>query len=151
MLLGLRYAFNQPRPAPVAAVAPAPAAPAPARTYLVFFDWDRADLTDRARQIIADAAQNARRVQTTRIEVSGHADRTGTAAYNQRLSVRRAEAVAGELVRNGETLDLNAVIESGKATSDGGAYSLVLEHNDFFWADLGGIIMARLVYGRRES
>ncbi len=101
VLLGLRYAFNQPRPAPVAAVAPAPAAPAPARTYLVFFDWDRADLTDRARQIIADAAQNARRVQTTRIEVSGHADRTGTAAYNQRLSVRRAEAVAGELVRNG--------------------------------------------------
>ncbi|MFL1462254.1 OmpA family protein [Roseococcus sp. DSY-14] len=101
VLLGLRYAFNQPRPAPVAAVAPAPAAPAPARTYLVFFDWDRADLTDRARQIIADAAQNARRVQTTRIEVSGHADRTGTAQYNQRLSVRRGEAVAGELVRNG--------------------------------------------------
>ena len=101
VLLGLRYAFNQPRPAPVAAVVPAPAVPAPARTYLVFFDWDRADLTDRARQIIADAAQNARRVQTTRIEVSGHADTSGTPAYNQRLSQRRADAVAGELVRNG--------------------------------------------------
>ncbi|MDB5370184.1 MAG: OmpA family protein, partial [Roseomonas sp.] len=66
-LIGLRYAFNAPRPAaavvPVA-VAPA-AAPAPARTYLVFFDFDRADLTDRARQIIAEAAQNAGRVQTT--------------------------------------------------------------------------------------
>jgi TonB family protein len=47
----------------------------------------------------------------------------------------------GELIRNGETLDLNAVIESGKATSDEGAYSLVLEHEDFFWADLGGITM----------
>jgi OOP family OmpA-OmpF porin len=79
--------------------------PAPARTYLVFFDWDRADLTDRARQIIADAAQNARTVGSTRIEVSGHADRTGTAQYNQRLSVRRAEAVAGELVRRGITRD----------------------------------------------
>ena len=32
------------------------AAPAPARTYLVFFDWDRADLTARARQIIDEAA-----------------------------------------------------------------------------------------------
>ncbi|MFN3448232.1 MAG: OmpA family protein [Roseococcus sp.] len=98
VLVGLRYAFNTPTPAP----APAPAAaPAPARTFLVFFDWDRADLTDRARQIIAEAANNARTVGSTRIEVSGHADRTGSAAYNQRLSVRRAEAVAAELVRRG--------------------------------------------------
>jgi len=98
-LIGLRYAFGQ-APAPVAPM-PVAAAPAPARTYLVFFDWDRADLTDRARQIIGDAATNARTVSSTRIEVSGHADRTGTAAYNQRLSVRRAEAVASELVRRG--------------------------------------------------
>jgi len=100
IMLGLRYSLAQPRPAPVAVQAPA-AAPAPARTFLVFFDWDRADLTDRARQIIAEAALNARSVRSTRIEVSGHADRTGTAVYNQRLSVRRAEAVAGELVRRG--------------------------------------------------
>jgi outer membrane protein OmpA-like peptidoglycan-associated protein len=98
VLVGLRYAFNAPRPVPP----PAPAAaPAPARTFLVFFDWDRADLTDRARQIIAEAANNARTVGSTRIEVQGHADRTGSAAYNQRLSVRRAEAVAAELVRRG--------------------------------------------------
>ncbi|MDB5413497.1 MAG: hypothetical protein JWR10_1832 [Rubritepida sp.] len=100
-LLGLRYAFNAPRPAAVVPVVVAPPAQSPARTYLVFFDWDRADLTDRARQIIADAAQNARTVSSTRIEVSGHADRTGTAVYNQRLSVRRGEAVAAELVRRG--------------------------------------------------
>ena len=99
VLLGVRYAFGQ-APAPVPP-APVAAAPAPARTYLVFFDWDRADLTDRARQIIADAARNARTVASTRIEVSGHADRTGTAVYNQRLSVRRGEAVAAELVRQG--------------------------------------------------
>ncbi|MXP61755.1 OmpA family protein [Roseomonas sp. M0104] len=102
-LIGIRYAFNQPvPPAPTPVVAPAPAAaPAPARTYLVFFDFDRADLTDRARQIIAEAAQNAGRVQTTRIEVAGHADRAGTPQYNQRLSQRRADAVAAELVRLG--------------------------------------------------
>ena len=103
ILIGLRYAFNTPAPA-VAAPAPAPA-PAPARTFLVFFDWDRADLTDRARQIIAEAATNARTVGSTRIEVSGHADRTGGAAYNQRLSVRRAEAVASELVARGISRD----------------------------------------------
>jgi outer membrane protein OmpA-like peptidoglycan-associated protein len=98
LLLGVRYAFNQPAPPPP--VAPA-AAPAPARTFLVFFDWDRADLTERARQIIAEAATNAQRVGTTRIEVSGHADRSGTPQYNQRLSERRANAVAAELERRG--------------------------------------------------
>ncbi len=99
--LGLRYAlYTPPAPAPMAP-APAQAPAAAARTYLVFFDWDRADLTDRARQIVGEAAQNARRVSSTRIEVAGHADRSGTPQYNQRLSQRRAEAVAAELARQG--------------------------------------------------
>ncbi len=104
VLIGLRYAFNQPAPPPPPMAQPAPApvsAVQPARTYLVFFDWDRADLTSRAREIITEAAQNSRRMQVTRIEVAGHADRSGDAAYNQRLSQRRADAVAGELVREG--------------------------------------------------
>jgi outer membrane protein OmpA-like peptidoglycan-associated protein len=101
-LIGFRYAFNAAPAAPPPAPAPVAApAPAPARTYLVFFDWDKADLTDRARQIIAEAAQNSTRVQLTQIEVSGHADRTGTAAYNLALSRRRADNVAAELVRLG--------------------------------------------------
>lgn len=102
-LLGVRYAFDQPRPAPVAtAPAPAPAlAPAPMRTYLVFFNWDRADLTQRARQIIAEAAQATARVQVTRIEVAGHTDTSGTPRYNQVLALRRAQTVASELARLG--------------------------------------------------
>ena len=99
LMLGLRYAFNV-APPPVEAP-PAPAARNDARTYLVFFDWDRADLTDRARQIIAEAAQATQRVQTTRIEVAGHTDSSGAAQYNQGLSVRRAQNVAAELVRLG--------------------------------------------------
>jgi len=100
-LVGLRYAFNvtpPPSPAPAPVAAPAPA---PARSYLVFFDWDKANLTDRARQIIAEAAQNSTRVQVTQIQVAGHADRTGTEAYNMALSRRRADNVAAELVRLG--------------------------------------------------
>ncbi len=101
ILLGVRYAFNAaPPPPPPAPVVPQVQA-APARTYLVFFDWDRADLTDRARQIIAEAAQASTHVQYTRIEVQGNADRSGTPAYNQRLSLRRAQTVAAELVRQG--------------------------------------------------
>jgi outer membrane protein OmpA-like peptidoglycan-associated protein len=67
----------------------------------VFFDWDRYNLTERARQIVAEAAQNSTRVQYTRIQVNGFTDTSGTAQYNQRLSVRRAETVAAELVKDG--------------------------------------------------
>jgi iron complex outermembrane receptor protein len=89
-------------PPPPAEAAPPPAPQViPARTYLVFFDWDRADLTARARQIVAAAADAATHVQTTRIEVGGYTDLSGTAAYNQKLSVRRAQTVQTELVHDG--------------------------------------------------
>lgn len=116
-LLGVRYAFNQPRPAPLPAPVPAfaPAAQ-PSRTYLVFFDWDRAELTERARQIIADAAQASTRVQTTRIEVNGHTDRSGNAGYNRGLSVRRAQSVEAELVRDG--VPRNAITIQGYGESN---------------------------------
>lgn len=99
ILIGLRYNFGQtPPPAPVVAQAPAAA---PSRSYLVFFDWDRATLTDRAKGIIKEAADNSSKVQYTRIEVNGYTDTSGTKQYNQGLSVRRAQAVAAELVKNG--------------------------------------------------
>ncbi len=100
LMLGLRYAFNVAPPPIVVPAAPVAQAEA-SRTYLVFFDWDRADLTDRARQIVAEAASATTKVQVTRIEVQGHTDTSGTAAYNQGLSVRRAQVVAAELVRLG--------------------------------------------------
>jgi outer membrane protein OmpA-like peptidoglycan-associated protein len=101
-LLGVRYNFGAARPAPAAAETPPPVRqPEIARTYLVFFDWNRADLTDRARQIIGEAANNSRNARSTRVEVAGHADRSGTPQYNQRLSQRRADVVAAELVRQG--------------------------------------------------
>ena len=95
LLIGLRYAFNA---APAMPVAAAPVAAA--RTFLVFFDWSKADLTDRARQIIGEAA-SARGQGVTRIEVNGFTDRSGPADYNMQLSIRRANAVAAELVRRG--------------------------------------------------
>jgi outer membrane protein OmpA-like peptidoglycan-associated protein len=101
-LVGFRYNFGQvpppPPPAPVAAPAPAVQ---PARSYLVFFDWDKATLTGRARQIIREAAEASTHVQVTRIDVNGHTDTTGSAQYNKGLSIRRASAVKAELIRNG--------------------------------------------------
>jgi outer membrane protein OmpA-like peptidoglycan-associated protein len=99
LMIGLRYNFLPPPPPPP----PAPVIPAaaPTRTYMVFFDWDRADLTDRARQIISEAATNSTKVQHTRIEVNGYTDTSGTPKYNMALSIRRAKTVQAELIKDG--------------------------------------------------
>ena len=101
LVVGVRYAFFTPRPpapAPTPVAAPAPAL---ARSYLVFFDWDKATLTDRARQIVSEAAANSTKVQYTKIAVNGYTDTSGTPKYNMGLSIRRANAVAAELVKDG--------------------------------------------------
>ncbi|MDR3522409.1 MAG: outer membrane beta-barrel protein, partial [Acidocella sp.] len=83
-MVGLRYQlFNAPAaPAPMAAPMAAPA-PAPAKTYLVFFDWDKYNLTPRATQIIAEAATDSKTTKVTTINVSGYTDTSGTPTYNQ--------------------------------------------------------------------
>ncbi|GBR51386.1 outer membrane protein [Neokomagataea thailandica NBRC 106555] len=108
LLLGLRYEFNPaPPPAPVAAPIAAPPAPTPARTYLVFFDWDSATLSDRARAVITEVAKNVGSVQVSHIEVSGYTDNSAAQPgqrgenYNLALSERRAESVKAELIRDG--------------------------------------------------
>jgi outer membrane protein OmpA-like peptidoglycan-associated protein len=103
--VGLRYQLFTPRPvppapAPVAAPVAAPA-PAPAKTYLVFFDWNQASLTPRATQIISQAAADSHTQNVTTLDVSGYTDTSGTPTYNQGLSMRRAQAVAAQLVTDG--------------------------------------------------
>jgi len=106
-ILGLRYAFDTAPPPPPPAPVVVPPAPTPARTYLVFFDWDKSNLTGRAREIVAQAAQASTHVQTTRIEVNGYADNSAIhpgprgQKYNLGLSVRRAQSVKAELIRDG--------------------------------------------------
>ena len=118
--LGFRYAFDpNGLPDSVAPIGPSypSVAPAPApvqsagRMYLIFFDFDRADLTPRARDIVAEAVRNSARIPHTRIDVSGNADRAGNEPYNQRLSQARAEAVATEMGRWGvprSVIDIHA-------------------------------------------
>jgi OOP family OmpA-OmpF porin len=105
VLIGARYAFGvAPPPAPAPAPAPAPVAapaPAPAKTYLVFFDWDKSNLTPKAVDIIAQAASDSHTQQTTNIQVNGYTDTSGTFQYNQGLGERRAQAVAAQLVTDG--------------------------------------------------
>lgn len=98
-LEGPRPAAAAPAPAP----APAPAArPAtPDQSFLVFFDFDRSNLTTEAMAVVRRAAESVRRGGVSRITVTGHADRSGSDAYNMGLSQRRANAVRDALVREG--------------------------------------------------
>jgi outer membrane protein OmpA-like peptidoglycan-associated protein len=88
-------------PAKPAATPVAPAATQELRKFMVFFDWNKAVLTPEAKKIVATAADDFKKKGTTRIVATGHTDTSGSAAYNMRLSVRRADAVKGELVRLG--------------------------------------------------
>lgn len=94
------------------------------RSYLVFFDFDRSDLTPEASNIVKTAADNAKAGNVTRIDVTGHADRSGSDQYNLRLSQRRAQTVQAELVRDGVPADQISVSAKGESeplvpTSDG--------------------------------
>ncbi|MBN8531331.1 MAG: OmpA family protein [Alphaproteobacteria bacterium] len=96
VMVGMRYSFGAPQPEPYRpAPPPAPLAvdkPASPNSYLVFFDFDRYNLTEEAKRIIR-AAVEGNRAGTLRFEVTGHADRSGSDAYNLQLSQRRANEV----------------------------------------------------------
>ena len=130
VMFGLRYTFGE-KKKPMAAVAPAPApkhvvqkkpdpAPAPpkpapiARNYIVFFDWDRANITDDALAVLKSAAENARRGNISRIQATGHADTSGTRRYNQRLSEKRAQAVQAQLNKLGIATNQVSVVGKGE-------------------------------------
>ena len=88
--------------APPEAARPAPPSPAE-RAYIVFFEWGSATIGPRGRQIVAEAARNAGGERGDAAASSCRPMPTVPAgpSRNQRLSERRAEAVAAELVRQG--------------------------------------------------
>jgi len=94
---------------------PPPVAAAPqVRTFLIFFDFDRAVLTPRARDIVKEAANVSKAGQNTRLTVTGHTDTAGPANYNMALSLRRANAVKDQLVREGVPTGQIAVVGKGE-------------------------------------
>ena len=67
----------------------------------MFFELDRAALTRDGRETVAEAAREYERTGAARLSLAGHADRSASEAYNQRLSERRVEVVRAELARLG--------------------------------------------------
>jgi outer membrane protein OmpA-like peptidoglycan-associated protein len=96
---------------PPPTVAPAPAVP---KSYLVFFDFNKSDLTPQAVTIVDQAAKNAGPAKVTQLTVTGHTDTVGSDAYNMRLSRRRAESVAAELEKDGIPSSEIEIVAKGK-------------------------------------
>jgi len=113
----LSYNFGAPRLMPIAAVVPPPPQPpvAAGKGFIVFFDFDRSNITAPAQKIINDAIAAAKAGGSTRVTLTGHTDRSGSEQYNQALSVRRGEAVKAAMIRGG--IPANAIVVIGRGES----------------------------------
>ena len=80
---------------------PPPPAPVPAGPFIVFFDWDRSDITPEAASILDNAAAAYQQTGSAQVQLAGNADRSGSAQYNVGLSQRRADAVRAYMVGRG--------------------------------------------------
>jgi len=106
-----------PAPALAAAPAPAPAAPAAAAskvTYAAdaFFDFDKSVVKPAGKAKLDDMISKVKGINLEVIIAVGHTDSVGSEAYNQKLSVRRAEAVKAYLVTKG--IEKNRIYTEGK-------------------------------------
>jgi len=127
IMAGVRINFGGPKPVvlhemPAQAAPEQPQAPAvatdsvPARSYLVFFDFDKSTLTPDAEKILQEVAVSAKDTTVVRITLTGHTDTVGSAKYNQALSERRALAVKKALLALGVTN--KDIVTIGKGKSD---------------------------------
>jgi len=94
-----------PVPVLVPAPVPAPVAQAPSRVQMSadsLFGFDKAGLSADGKATLDTFARDTRGIRFDMVSVEGHADRLGTAAYNQRLSEERADAVKGYLAQTPE-------------------------------------------------
>jgi outer membrane protein OmpA-like peptidoglycan-associated protein len=117
VLASFTVKFGAPPPPPVVAP-PAPPAPPPVqrKVFLVFFDWDKYTITPEGMQILQQAAAAYRSGAPVQIQVTGYTDRSGSPGYNQRLSERRAGAVATAL--EGLGVPRSQMIVSGRGEND---------------------------------
>ncbi len=107
-LLGACASEPPPPPPPLPAMAQAP-------TFMVFFDWDSSRLSPASLNVITQAVTAFRSTGNARITATGHTDTSGPESYNMALSLRRANAVKNELVRQGVPADAIAVVGKGES------------------------------------
>jgi outer membrane protein OmpA-like peptidoglycan-associated protein len=106
--IGVNHYFRAPKAAPAAAPPPPPPPPPPAAPVKkkiilrgVNFDFDKSNIRPDARPVLDEAIRTLKEYGDIRVSVEGHTDSRGTDAYNQGLSMRRANSVADYLASGG--------------------------------------------------
>jgi len=100
-------------PQSVSLKTPPAATPPTPRTWMVFFDTNSVALSPQAANTVSAAADIAK-TTNGKVRVAGFTDTEGGVAYNQALSVRRANAVRDGLVRNGVPAQAVTIIGEGE-------------------------------------
>ena len=116
VVASLTMMFGAPPPPPPPVPPSVPPPPPTHQVYLVFFDWDKYNITLEGMQILEAAAAHYKAGGAVQIQVTGYTDLTGSPGYNQRLSERRAGAVAAVLERLG--VPRNEMIVAGRGMDD---------------------------------
>lgn len=122
--IGIRYALYS--PSVMTDVPPPPPEPATGtapRQFIVFFGFNKYNLTSEALRVISEAVVAAKDTGSASVLITGHTDTVGSNGYNQRLSVRRANIVKAEMVRQG--ISPAAISSTGK-----GELELLVQTND---------------------
>ncbi len=107
----LLAACSEPAPPPP----PPPPPPVQATSFMVFFDWDKYNLSPQALSTIQQASNAFKTTGSARITATGHTDTSGPESYNMALSLRRANAVKDALVRNAVPAASITVIGKGES------------------------------------
>ncbi len=107
--------FGSAPAAPVAPPPPPPPAATAKKSFIVFFDFDKSNITSQAQTTINDAVAAAKAGNSARVTLTGHTDRSGSEQYNMALSLRRAEAVKANMIKQG--IPASAIVVIGKGES----------------------------------
>ena len=107
----------EPAPAPIVAPPPPPSPPATVATKVTyaadaFFDFNKSVIKPEGKAKLDDLVGKIKDINLEVIIAVGHTDAVGSDAYNQKLSVRRSEAVKAYLVSKG--IEKNRVYTEGK-------------------------------------
>ena len=95
---------------------PPPPPPPPVKTFIVFFDFNKSNLTAEGHSVVSEAVKTAKTNGFVKVMVTGHTDTVGSDSYNQKLSVSRAESVKDEMVNEG--MDGSQISIEGKSFHD---------------------------------
>jgi outer membrane protein OmpA-like peptidoglycan-associated protein len=115
---GLRFDLypDEAPAAPPAPPLPPPPPPPAVKQFIVFFGFDRCDITDEADRVLGEAASASKSTGSASVRIVGHTDTSGSPTYNQRLSECRANAAKTNLVGRG--IDAGAISTAGRGEAD---------------------------------